>query len=209
MKKLILAVSAFAMIAMVACQKEEVAINPATSTVQNPGVENLDISVEEFSQILTELHSTDRAPGWWEDFKKWVKSHTGNSQQFVNGQPVCVGNGGCGPCPGICFGSIMDGGSNGGGVSQAEFQVGLRAIAFSIVRQAGNPHIRRMIIEIPEYEGDFIHGNKFRVEADEYLPAFFASEAGVNSIKVKEGNYPVIGSPQDDVTLTIVNIEIN
>ena len=169
-----------------------------------------DISLEEFQQILDSKNSLEKSPPWFEKFKKWVRAHTGNSQILVDGQPTCFGNGGCGPCPGICFGSsIVDGGDNGDPVSDKEFILGLRAIAFSIFENQSNANKRKMVIQIPsEYADDFIMNNLFEVESDEFLPMFYVSESGFNSITVEEGRYPVIVSANDGMTRTIVNITV-
>ena len=197
-------------ITFMSCQKKKIEFNPSKSLSENSNQEKLDISFDEFNLILADLNSTNRAaPGWWENFKKWIKSHSGNAQQYVNGQPSCFGSGGCGPCAGICFGSIIDGGGGSGGVSESEFVLGLRALAFSIIEKNGGAPQKKMVIEIPDYEEDFVKDNKFVVNNDEYLPSFFATEAGLNSIMVKAGTYPAITSPQDGITRTIVNITAN
>ena len=187
--------------------------NQSLSKQTKPLSQNLDISLEEFQQIINSDNSSNKRPnGWWEKFKKWVKAHSGNSQQYdAEGQPICSGGGACGPCPGICFGGgIKDGGNNGWEVSEEEFNQGLRAIAFSIFENIGNPNKRKMVVQIPsEYENDFIFNNNvFKIENDETLPTFYSNEAGFDSITVKSGIYPVIKFPKKGMTMTIVNITV-
>ncbi len=117
-----------------------------------------DISMEEFHQVLSSRQIQTKKSGWWEKFKMWVKAHTGNSQKYVDGQPVCSGNGGCGPCPGICFGgSLIDGRGSGGVLTEEEVSVGLRPVSLSIFENEENPIDKKMVIKtLSEYENEFI-----------------------------------------------------
>jgi hypothetical protein len=213
MKKLIISsgIILSSIILFVGCQKDQINNEVTTDQVTNELSNKLDISEKEFKYILSELNSQEKAPpGWLQKFKDWVNAHTGNSQQYENGQPVCFGNGGCGPCPGICFGSGIMSGGNDGQVTQEEFVLGIRAIALAIIEKNGNAAQKKMVIEIPsQYDQDIIINNRFEVESDEQLASFYVNAAGYNSITVKAGTYPVITSPKDGVTRTIVNISVN
>ena len=207
---IILSVIIFAsVISFNSCQKE--LSRNESSLHQNTLIEEekLDISIEEFQQILLEVNSLEKVgPAWWERFKDWVNSHSGNSQQYVNGQPACFGDGGCGPCAGACFGSAAPN-DNDGAITTEQFALGLRAVAFSIIEKNDDGIQRKMLIQIPnQYKHDFIMDKILRVGNDEELPAFYVSEAGFNSIKVKAGLYPVIESPQNGISMTIVNISV-
>ena len=172
MKKLIYGSLFLALIGMVGCNKEAM-VNENLEANQSSQSAKFDISLEEFQQILDSETSLEKAPPWVEKLKKWIKAHSGNSQQYVDGQPSCFGDGGCGPCAGICFGSGLIAGGDDGEITQEEFVLGLRSIAFSIFENKGNTSQRKMIIQIPsEYENEFIRGNAFVIDNDENLPSF-------------------------------------
>jgi hypothetical protein len=211
MKKIIYGISFLFLlgILIISCQKEVAKDKSVQKQIIQQTTKKLDISLDEFQQIINSNNSTRAASGWWQRFKKWVKAHSGNSQKYVDGEPVCAGHGGCGPCPGVCFRKgIIDGGDNEI-VSEKEFAQGWRAIAFSIFENKSNHNIRKMVIQIPsEYETDFILNNVFEVENNERLPSFYSKEAGFHSITIKSGIYPVIRSPKEGMTKTIVNIMV-
>ena len=141
-----------------------------------------------------------------------MKAHTGNTQRYNNGEPVCMGNGGCGPCPGICFGSTMyDGGDNGGELTDEEYELGLRAISLTILEDPDNETENQLLIGFPsEIESEFIFEEMFIIDSEEYLPEFYCYEAGYSTIEVEPGNYPIATtkSQDDNLTYTVVNISI-
>jgi hypothetical protein len=216
MKKIIMfsSIAMAGLILNVACEKEQDLNQEISQNFKSSEDEKLNIDLQEFQIILDEVQSTEingiqeKAPKWWNKFTDWVKSHSGSSQKWVNGQPSCFGDGGCGPCAGACFRSIETGGDNGH-ITQEEFVQGFRAIAFSIIEKNENGIQRKMIIEIPyQFESDFIMDNKMRVSDDEFLPEFFVKKAGFKSVKVESGLYPVVQNPQMGRSFSIVNIVV-
>ncbi len=197
-------------IGIVGCKKETINEGITPTSVVESNKDIYDISLEEFEYILNSQNSEEKAPPWWEKFKKWVNSHSGSSQIYVEGQPSCSGGGGCGPCAGLCVGGMVANDNNDGQISAEDLSLGLSPIAFSIFVNSADENQIKLVIQIPlEYEENFIMNGTFRVEKDEVLPSFYVNEAGFNSILMKKGIYPVIRSSIDGMSRTIVNITVD
>jgi hypothetical protein len=187
-------------IGFIGCEKD---ITETNDKIENSQDNKLSISLQEFQNILS-INNAEKAGPGWEKFKKWVKAHTGNTQRYNDGQAVCMGNGGCGPCPGVCFGSTMYDGGDNGELTDEEYNLGLRAISLSIL-ESSNEYL--LLIAFPTiFENEFISNDIFIIDDTEYLPDFYSTEAGYSAIAVEPGNYPVIQNQDDSLTYTIVNI---
>lgn len=46
------------------------------------------------------------------------------------------------------------------------------------------------------------------IEAKEYLPEFYSDAAGYDDIEVRSGNYPIQRDQDENLTYTIVNINL-
>jgi hypothetical protein len=188
------------------------------SCEKNPEIEiplnterKLDIEKVELQNILNNLSSEEKVgPGWWEKFEKWVNSHSGRSQEYLNGQPACSGGGGCGPCAGICIGGsgLTIGGENGE-ITDSDLNSGLRPLLFTVILNSNSPNDYKLIIDIPhQYVEDFIMDGVLKLNNDIALPDFIVTPLNSNSGLMKSGTYPtVINSKNGDVT-TIVNLTI-
>ncbi len=162
----------------------------------------------ELQNILKDLNSEEKVgPGWWEKFKDWVHTKTGTSQRWVNGQPACFGNGGCGPCAGICPFGLVEGGEVGN-ISDSQLSAGFRPLLFTFVENSENEI--RLIVEIPSsYKNDFVTNNGVYVAEDSYLPKFLVTPLKSNTILMKKGFYPVIIDSVSGNAQTIIDFQIN
>ncbi|HEX4888740.1 MAG TPA: hypothetical protein VFV37_11885 [Luteibaculaceae bacterium] len=187
---------------------------PDVSPIKTPNedlVEGLTISQSELTGILKSLNSANKVPEWWKRFKDWVNAHTGHSQIYIYGEPICEGRYSCGPCPGICFRAGLTEGGENGSVSVEDMASGLRPVALTLLekRLEGQGFTRRLLIEIPiQYEGEFINNSIFRVESDESLPDFFSNGAGFESVIVKGGAYPTFRDPVNGKIITLTDVVV-
>jgi ferredoxin len=162
----------------------------------------------ELQNILKDLNSEEKvAPGWWEKVKDWVHSKSGSSQRWVNGQPSCFGDGGCGPCAGFCPFGIVAGGEDGN-ITDSELSAGFRPLLFTFVENSDSEI--RLIVEIPSsFKSDFVTNNGVYVAEDSYLPEFLVKALKANTILIKKGFYPVIIDSVSGNAQTIIDIQIN
>jgi ferredoxin len=162
----------------------------------------------ELQNILKDLNSEEKdGPGWWEKFKDWVHTKSGTSQRWVNGQAACFGDGGCGPCAGMCPFGLVEGGDVGN-ISDSELSAGFRPLLFTFVENSEKEI--RLIVEIPNsYKSDFVTNNGVYVAEDTYLPAFLVAPIKANTILIKKGFYPAIIDSVSGNAQTIVDIIIN
>jgi len=192
-------------VALWSCNKPEVE-SPIESKVINENV----INSEEINSILTEINSeAELPPNWWKKVVRWVKAHTGGSQKYIDGQPACIGTGGCGPCAGICFSiwaTPISG--NTGNLSQNELQQGLRPFVFGIIENVNTNEVK-VLLEFHEYTGDFIQDGFVRIENEELIDGDLTLECDCNSIKLLPGDYPVFENDTDGTLQTIVNAVTN
>jgi hypothetical protein len=192
-------------IGVFSCEKNQELKTPSNTE------RKLDIEKVELQNILNDLGSEEKVgPGWWEKVKKWVNSHSGRSQEYINGLPACSGGGGCGPCAGICIGGsgFSTGGENGE-ISDSDLNLGLRPLLFTVILNSNSPNDYKLIIDIPnQYVEDFIMNGVLKLDDDIALPDFIVKPLNANSGLMKSGTYPtVINSENGDVT-TIVNLTI-
>jgi hypothetical protein len=186
-------------IGVVGCKKNEVTENrPLTSSESST---NLAISTVELNSILEEINSIQKVgPGWWKKFTSWVNSHSGSAQRWVNGQPTCVGDGGCGPCAGICFSSGLMQGNSTGSLTADQLASGLRAFQMSLIEKTNSATEKKIFLEIPSaYVSSFVMDNIISVRNDQLLPYWFVTGAGLSEIKIISGVYPVSVMPNGSV----------
>jgi hypothetical protein len=188
------------------CKKENSKPTPAPISVE----QKFDIEKSELKSILADLNSEEKTlRDWWDRVVKWVKSHIGISQIYINGQPTCGGTHPCGPCPGMCLNSALVAGGENGDISQDDLNLGLRPLLFTIIEKKADPSKHKLLIEIPlNYVNDFIMNESFRVDNDANLPEFIVTELGATSITVKAGLYPTVINEETGNTVTIVNITV-
>jgi hypothetical protein len=207
MKKLII-LSAFALATVIAFNSCEKSAARENTTV----TEKLDIDSKELNRLLNEMNSQEKiGPGWWEKVKKWVNSHSGSSQVYVNGQPTCFGSGGCGPCAGICFSSGISQGGENGEISEEELSQGLKPMLFTLFEKKENNVVvdRKLVIEIPSaYVSAFVMNGKLTILNDSDLPDFFASAGGFTTVTAKAGQYATTTNQSTGTVTAIVNVSV-
>ncbi len=204
MKKLILGTLFLALVGIGSFSCEKNREIKSSSKTEN----TFEVKKIELENILRDLNSQEKAgPGWWEKVKDWVHSKSGSSQKWVNGQPACFGDGGCGPCAGICPFGLVHGGPFGN-ISDIELSAGFRPLLFSFVENSNNEI--RLIVEIPNsYKVDFVMNNGVYVAEDTYLPNFLVKPMKASSIIIKKGFYPAVIDTLSGNAHTIIDIVIN
>lgn len=203
MKKIIYFTTISTILLITSCVKQN--YQNANAQLASPE-SSLSISKEEFQNILSEMKSQEKTPHWWVKFVNFVKVHTGNSQVYLNGQPLCDWAFHCGPCPGICLGSVAPDLSAD---STDEILNEMSRIKLTVIEKNDSTNNTKMIIEMPNsINYQVVRENYFDVSISEELPSYLALEAGYNSIIVLAGNYPIIYDTTNEVLRTIVNISV-
>lgn len=207
MKKLIYGSLLIALLGIgnVGCKKNSI---PENRIPNSAGLSTeYQISNSELNSILKELHSDAKVgPGWWRKFKDWVNSHSGSSQNYVNGQPSCSGGGGCGPCAGICFSSGLMQGSSDGTLTLAELNAGVSAFQMTLIEKTDDSSQKKLFLEIPnQHVSAYVMNSSLLISDDVLLPEWFVKSAGLTEIKIISGRYPVLVNPDGSAEL-LVNI---
>lgn len=200
--KSILLVASVAFI-FTSCNKES-----ETPIVNQPN-NNIEQTIDEnkIKEILSQINSkTELSPDWWERFKSWVKEHTGNSQKYQDGQPVCAGNGGCGPCAGICFNLSMAPLPDGN-LSDHDYNNGLRKFEFGIVENQSTNELK-VLLEFDANDNQIIDDGSLIILNDEIVSSELTSLTEYSSITLHSGNYPVF-EDENGKLQTIVNATFN
>ncbi len=168
------------------------------------------IDGKEIQNILNQIYNNSEGLVCCEKIKKWVHDHTGTSQQYVNGQPTCFGNGGCGPCAGIgCFLSIdLNNGGNNGELTTEQLSAGLRTFRFAIIELSSTEELKVMV-EFNNYLDDFIKDGYLLIPDDITLSESFVSDLDYNHISIDAGNYPVFYDENTGFYQTVLNSEVN
>lgn len=190
-----------------ACNKEQKNVSNESHQQETPDLTKID--GKDIQNILSQLNSNADAPPWWEKVKKWVHDRTGTSQQYVNGQPVCHGNGGCGPCPGIgcVFGGIAFDEGNDGVLTELEVANGLKLFKLAVIERMIDNDLRVMLeFDDNQYIEEFIDGNGYlKIEDSGLLNNELTNGLGYNSIYIYAGQYPVFLNEDTGSYQTVLN----